>query len=445
MVITGQTGKAMHDQVVRSAYIKQRKRRPKWWFILTPFILAIVAFFFTQRNQTVIEVTSEKAAIRDLTQVVSATGKIRPRLEVKISPEVAGEIIELPVTIGKRVRKGDLLMKIMPDPYIAAVRQAQASLDAAQATCLQDKAQMLNAQLDLHRADDLYHKSIESEQDYKAAQTKAAVSQAQYEAALHQIDVAKSALDQQKTLLDKCIIYSPIDGMITMLESELGERVVATSQFPGTEVMRIGNLSVMEARVEVNENDIVNVSVGDPVKIQADAYPDQPLNGVLREIAITATVKGEGTQQEVTNFEVRITVENPDVALRPGMSVSADIRTKTVRGVISIPIECVTVRSREDGKTQDQIKAYREKDQPGVIVAGTDKRDESKMERVVFVRRGDVVNLVAVKTGIADDNYVQIISGLHVGDEVITGSYTAISKNLKTGSKVTTEKSKLAQ
>ncbi|MBV8900082.1 MAG: efflux RND transporter periplasmic adaptor subunit, partial [Verrucomicrobia bacterium] len=246
-------------------------------------------------------------------------------------------------------------------------------------------------------------------------------------------------------LLSKTVIYAPIDGTITVLSSEVGERVVATGDFAGTEVMRVANLHAMEARVEVNENDIVNVEVGDPVRVQVDAYPDRAFSGNVRQIANTATVKNENTQQEVTNFEVRIVVPNPEVELRPGMSCSVEIETQTVHRVVSVPIQAVTVRSEEGGKTADELKDDRERDEKGVSYADAEKEDRKKLRRVVFLKQGGVARQVRVRTGITDDNYVQIVSGIRAGDEVITGSYTAISKELKDGKRVEIEQPKDAK
>ena len=274
--------------------------------------------YWVRRGPDPIAITTERAAIRDITELVSATGKIRPELEVKISPEVAGEIIEMPVIVGQPVKKGDLLVKVKPDNYIARVKQAEASLSAAQADSLQRKVQMLNDQLDLRRAQDLFAKKLISETDYKAAETKTQISQASYDSSLHQIDMAKSNLDQNQDLLNKCVIFSPIDGAISVLASEIGERVVATGDFAGTEVMRVANFASMEVRVDVNENDVVKVGIGDPVRIKVDAYPAKSINGTVKQIASTATVKNEGTQQEVTNFEVRVQVVDPEIQLAAG-------------------------------------------------------------------------------------------------------------------------------
>ncbi len=401
-------------------------------------MIAGMGAYFVRRGPDPIAITTEKAAVRDITQLVSATGKVRPEVEVKISPEVAGEIIEMPVIVGQPVHKGDLLIKIKPNNYIARVKQAEASLSAAQADSLQRKVQMLNDQLDLHRAQELFIKKLLSETEYKAAETKSEVSQASYASSLHQIDVAKSNLDQNEDLLSKCVIYSPMDGVISVLSSEIGERVVATGDFAGTEVMRVANFGSMEVRVDVNENDVVNVDVGDAARIKVDAYPGRVLTGTVKRIASTATVKNEGTQQEVTNFEVRIRVSDPAVQIRPGMSASVDIETKTSPHVVAVPIQSVTVRSRESGKTAEQLKQDREK-QTGANLSELERQARSELQRVVFRKEWDRVRLVPVQTGIADNNFIEIRSGIKEGDEIVSGSYVAISKDLKDGSKVKIE------
>jgi HlyD family secretion protein len=406
--------------------------------LVAAVVIIVGGLYLAERGPDPIAITTEKAAVCDITELVSATGKIRPEVEVKISPEVAGEIIEMPVIVGQPVKKGDLLVKIKPTNYIARVKQAEASLSAAQADSLQRKVQMLNDQLDLRRAQDLFNKKLISETDYKAAETKAQVSQASYDSSWHQIDVAKSNLDQNEDLLSKCVIYSPMDGVVSVLSSEIGERVVATGDFAGTEVMRVANFGSMEARVDVNENDVVNVDVGDPVRIKVDAFPGRMLNGSVKRIASTASVKNEGTQQEVTNFEVRIQVENPAVQLRPGMSASVDIETQTAHQVVAVPIQSVTVRARESGKTAEQLKQDREK-QTGVNLSELERQSRKELQRVVFLKERDMVRLVPVQTGIADNNLIEIRSGIKEGDEVVSGSYTAISKDLKQRSKIKIE------
>jgi HlyD family secretion protein len=433
----------MHKQVAAPPLAATKRKRPKWRrrLIMAGVLLAVVAggvVLLTKGNRAKIRV--QPAAIRDITQTVSATGKVRPEIEVKISPEVAGEIIELPVIDGQLVRKGDLLVKIRPDNYIASVRQAEAGLSSAEADSLERKSQMLNDQLDYHRSQELFQKKLISETDFKAAQTKSEMSDAAYESALHRIAAQQSGLEQAKVLLDKTVIYSPIDGTVSALNSELGERVVATGDFAGTEVMRVANLGSLEARVDVNENDVVNVKLGDPVRVHIDAYPGHLFQGTVKRIASTATIQNQGTQQEVTNFEVRIQINHPDLQIRPGMSTTVEIETQTVPQVISVPIQSVTVRDKETGKTPDQMKDEQLADQGGMANTDLERKERKKLERVVFVKVGDTVKIVPVETGIADDNYLQIVSGIRPGDLVVSGPYTAISKDLKDGSKVEIEK-----
>jgi len=432
----------MHQQIA-APNTTLRKRRKWRWPVTLACLLAIVitCWFIVGRGPAPVAVTTERAEVKDITQVVSATGKIRPEIEVKISPEVAGEIVELPVMVGQAVKRGDLLVKIKPDNYIARVKQAEASLSSAQADSLQRKAQALNDQLDSRRARDLFGKHLLSETDYKAAETKAQVSQASYESALHQIDVARSNLDQNQDSLSKCVIYSPMDGTVTVLNSEIGERLVATGDFAGTEVMRVANLGSMEARIDVNENDVVNVDPGDNARVKVDAYPDAILKGTVRRIASTATVKNEGTQQEVTNFEVRVQIIDPEEQLRPGMSASVDIETQTARRVVAVPLQSVTVRSRADGRTPEQLKREREK-QTGVSSIELEKQTVKQLQRVVFRKKGDKVELVPVQTGIADNNYMEIRLGVRPDDEIVSGPYSALSKDLKDGSRVKMERPK---
>ena len=252
--------------------------------------------------------------------------------------------------------------------------------------------------------------------------------------------------------LAKTIIYSPVDGTISSLTSRVGERVVGTIQFAGTEVMRIANLDAMEARVNVNENDIVNVKVGQQARINVDAYPDRQLRGIVREIASTAQSRNLGTQEEVTNFEVKISIPNPPVPLRPGMSTTADVETATVPNAVVVPIQSVTVRStdsklspEERERQTDAQKAREGGDNRADVTNQTQQKQKErelreKLERVVFVKSGDKVRMQKVDTGIADSTYIEIKSGVKPGEEVVSGSYTAISRKLKDGVRVEIEK-----
>jgi HlyD family secretion protein len=400
-------------------------------------LIAGVGLAFQQRKENTISVFTERVKKRDIVHLVAATGKIRPEREVKISSEVAGEIIWMPVVLGQRVKTGDLLAKIKPDNYVALVRESEASLVAAKAQSVVRKAQMVNDDLDLHRSDELFAKRLISESEHTAAETRAHVSHASYEASLAQIEVAQSNVDQNKDFLNKCTIVSPIDGTVVSLSSELGERVVATGSFTGTEIMRIADLGSMEAKVEVNENDVADVQVGDMVEVQVDAYREHIFTGKVTRIATIASVKNQGTQEEVTNFEVRIQILYPDLQIRPGMSTSVQIETQSVHQVVSVPIQSVTVRERDPGEIANQVK--NDQAEGFGSTAEAEKKERRRLQRVVFVRRGAAVEMKVVEPGLTDDNYIQIISGLKAGDEVVSGPYSAISKDLQDGSPVTLE------
>jgi len=271
---------------------------------------------------------------------------------------------------------------------------------------------------------------------------------------MFEIQRAEGALRQINEALSKTVIYSPSNGTISSLTSHLGERVVGTSQFAGTEVMRIADLDNMEARVNVNENDVVDVKVGDSARITIDAYPDREVRGIVREIASTALTRNAGTQEEVTNFEVKISIPDRSVRLRPGMSATADIETATVRSVVAVPIQSVTVRSTdsklspEEQERQRVREAAQEKSDNRADVTNEmqekqkERAQRLKLQRVVFVKNGDKVKMQKVETGIADNTFIEIRSGLKPGDEVVSGSYTAISRRLKDGAKVAIEKEK---
>src|SRR5438309_7099871 len=294
--------------LARDAVKKRRSRRRRKILIgaAGAALLLIIALFAAGKREKPIPVTTEKAVLRTIIQTVSATGKIQPETEVKISPEVAGEITELPVEDGKVVKKGDLLLKIKPDSYKALVEQQQAAISAAKAMNLQAKATLAKTEQDLKRSQDLFTKKMISESEYNAAQAARDVASSTYESTLHEIERAEAGSSQARDQLSKTTIYSPIEGTVTILNSKLGERVVATNQFAGTEVMRVADLSSMEARVDVNENDVVNVKVGDKAVVTIDAYGERKFHGTVVQIANTGKTSGTGTQEEVTNFEVKI-------------------------------------------------------------------------------------------------------------------------------------------
>ena len=445
----------MH-QVATSPAPSKKKKKPfwrRWYFILGVLLLLwIIISSILGRREKPIPVTTEKAVRKTILQTVSATGKIQPEVEVKISPEVAGEIIELPVEDGMGVKKGDLLIKIKPDSYKALVEGQEAAISGAKAINLQQKATLAKTELDLKRAQDLFSKKMISESEFSVAQTARDVAKSTYESSQHEIERAEAGSSQARDQLSKTTIYSPIDGTVTVLNSKLGERVVATNQFAGTEVMRVADLSHMEARVDVNENDVVNVKIGQKATISIDAYSERKFKGTVQQIANTGKTTGAGTQEEVTNFEVKIRIDERDVALRPSLSCTADIETNMVKNAVAVPMQSVTIRTGDSNLSPEEIEKRKQKaaerDQGDNNAEVSNDRqekqalklDREKLLKVVFVKDGGKAKMVKVTTGIADDTSMEIKSGLNEGDEVISGSYSAISRKLKDGAKVIIDK-----
>ena len=431
---------------------KSRRRRKILIGVGALLLLWIIGAIINSKREKPIPVTTDKATRRTIVQTVSATGKIQPETEVKISPEVAGEIIELPVDDGMAVKKGDLLVKIKPDSYKALVEQQEAAISSAKATNLQQKATMMKTEQDLKRADDMYAKKTISIQEYNAAQAASDVAKNTYESSLHEIERAQAGSSQARDQLSKTTIYSPIDGTVTVLNSKLGERLVATGQFAGTEVMRVADLGHMEARVDVNENDVVNVKVGDQASVKIDAYSDRRFHGTVHQIANTGKTTGAGTQEEVTNFEVKIGIDDHDVTLKPGLSCTADIETNTVKDVVAVPMQAVTIRTGDSNLSPEEIEkkkmktAQRDKGDNNAEFINekaekqAQKEEREKLAKVVFLKKGGKAQLVKVTTGISDDTFMELKNGIQPGDEVISGSYSAISRKLKDGAKVTYDK-----
>src|SRR5262245_50176492 len=433
----------------------QRSKKKRLFLLIGLAVLvliALVAMMRSRNKEKAIPVTTDKAFRKAVTQLVTATGKIEPEVEVKIAPEVSGEIIDIPIKEGQVVRKGQLILRIKPDQYQAQVESQQAALNGARAATVRNQAELEKAQTDHDRAKSLYEKGLMSAADWKTAQTQFNVAKAALESSRFDVQRAEGALRQINDALSKTTIYSPADGSISSLTSRVGERVVGTVQFAGTEVMRIANLNNMEARVNVNENDIVNVHVGDTTQIMVDAYPDRKIKGVVREIASTAITRNAGSQEEVTNFEVKISIPDHSVQLRPGMSATADIETATVPNAVVVPIQAVTVRSTdsdlspEERERQTAQAQAREKDDNRADVTNETlekqkaREAREKLMRVVFIKNGDKVRMQKVETGIADSTFIEIRSGVKPGDEVVSGSYTAVSRRLKDGAKVGIEK-----
>jgi HlyD family secretion protein len=311
---------------------------------------------------------------------------------------------------------------------------------------------MSKTEHDFKRAEDLFRKKLISEQEYNAAEAAYDVAKNTFESSLHEIERAQAGSSQARDQLSKTTIYSPIDGTVTVLNSKQGERLVATGQFAGTEVMRVADLSHMEARVDVNENDVVNVKVGDKAEVKIDAYGDRKFHGTVYQIANTGKTTGTGTQEEVTNFEVKIRIEDTDVTLKPALSCTAEIHTNEVKDVVAVPMQAVTIRTGESNLSPEEIEKKKQKvaqrdkgDNNAEFVneradKAAQKEEREKVSKVVFLKKANKAQLAKVTTGISDDTYTEIKSGIQPGDELISGSYSAISRKLKDGAKVTLDK-----
>jgi len=433
---------------------KKKKSSAKWWIIgggLLIGVLAAAGIAKSRAQGSGTKVFVDTAQRRDLTQFVTATGKIEPEVEVKIVPEVSGEIVELPFAEGAQVKRGELLMRVKDDNYRYQVDQREADLASARAAAVQSNAQLFKAREDFSRSEGLFRRELISPSEHTAARTSVDVAEANYESAQAQVRRAEGFLKQAEDQLEKAVIYAPMDGTISLLNVEIGERVAATGQFNAAEVMRVADLANMEVVVNVNENDVVNVKVGDVARLDVDAFPNREFRGAVTEIASTAVTSGQNTQAEVTNFEVRIRINVDGANLRPGMSALADIETATVRDVITVPIQSVTVRSREEDKTVEQMATDREREQrenrgEGAATAENveerrqrEREDRDSLRRVVFVVDNGVAKLVDVKTGIADTTHMQITAGIEVGQQVVSGSYATITRTLKDGMAVQIE------
>lgn len=436
---------------------RPKRSRKKLFIIIGVVVLilaAVVAMAASKKREKPIPITTDKAFRTNITQLVTATGKIQPEVEVKIAPEVSGEIVEIPVREGQVVQRGQLLLRIKPDTYRAQVESQMAALNSARSASVRNRAELTNAESEYQRVQKLFEGGLTSESARNSAKMAYDSAKAALDGANYQIEQSQGALRQINEALSKTVIYSPTTGTVSSLTSRVGERVVGTSQFAGTEVMRIADLDHMEARVNVNENDVVDVKVGDSARISIDAYPDREVRGVVREIASTALTRNAGTQEEVTNFEVKISIPDRSLRLRPGMSATADIETATVRNVIAVPIQSVTVRSTDSKLSPEELERQRvreaardQSDNRAEMTNETAQKQKEraqrlKLQRVVFVKTGETVRQQKVETGIADNTFIEIRTGLKPGDEVVSGSYTAISRRLKDGAKVEIEKEK---
>lgn len=387
----------------------------------------------------ILEVSVEKPLKRTITESITANGKIQPEVEVKISPEVSGEIIELTVKEGENIEKGALLCRIKPDTYLSYKERAIAAVNSSKARLTQAQSQMAQSELAFNRSKQLFDQKAISESDFETAKTNYEVAQATVKAAVFDVESAQASLKETEENLRKTTIYAPMSGTISKLNVELGERVVGTAQFTGTEILRIADLSKMETRVDVNENDIVRVKMNDTAFIEVDAYLDRKFKGIVTQIANTASTAGTSTDQ-VTSFEVRIrlledsykdliSAKNPS-PFRPGMSTTVDIRTQTKYNILSIPIQAVTTRS--DSMSKGANSGFTEVDPNQVNQANTNTKP-GEMKEIVFIAKGDSAKMVDVKTGIQDNNFIEIKEGLTGDEDVVSAPFSAISRKLKDG------------
>ncbi|HMN16367.1 MAG TPA: efflux RND transporter periplasmic adaptor subunit [Ignavibacteriaceae bacterium] len=416
-----------------------KKKSKKKLFIfggigLLILILLIVAFIGGNKEE-IISVQVEKVVKRTITQTVAATGKINPEFKVVINPEVTGEIVELPVKEGDIVKKGQLLIRIKGDQYQAQKQRLEANLLAAQATLKMREAELTKVELDYNRVQELHSKGLASDSELEAAKSNYLTTKASLEAAEANVLQSKASLRETLEMLYKTTILSPMDGVVTKLNVEVGERVFGAGFSMGTDIMTVSDLSNIEAVVDVDENDVVLVSIGDTARIQVDAFKDQEFIGLVSEIGNSAKTSGLGTQNEVVNFEVKIKLIDPKNSLRPGMSCTADIETETIQNVLSVPIQSVTTREGTqsvDNLTEGQPEEFQQ-------VKEIKKEKIRKVNEIVFLVENGKAKKVNVETGLSDDNYIAILSGLKGGEDVISGSYKAISRELNDGLQVRVE------
>jgi HlyD family secretion protein len=415
---------------------KVKSRKKMIWIAIGAVIaLLILKSVVCGKKDPGITVQTDKAVRRNITQLVSATGVINPVYQVAITPEVTGEIVELPVKEGERVKKNQLLIRIKPDSYIAQRDRAKANLESAQATLGIRKIEKDYIEGNFKRTQELYRSGVTNQQELEKVQSDLASSIAQYEAQRALVQQAEAALKEAVESLNKTAIYSPMDGTISKLNVELGERVLGSGFSQGTDLMTVADLGKMEAIVDVDENDVVLVSIGDTAKIELDAFKNVTYNGRVTQIANSALTTGQGTQEEVVNFAIKIALNDFNPQVRPGMSCNADIEVETKDNVLSVPIQSVTARSEEAAAAMEPPASGRD-----ILAGKTSKKKQARPKEVVFVLNQDTVAMKEVKIGISDNEFIEIVSGLKEGDEVVSGPYRAISSELQDKSKVNPEK-----
>ena len=428
---------------------KSKKTR-RYIVIATVIVLGLVMPQFCRKGEKAIAVTTEKVTRRDLTELIVANGRIQPVVQVVISPEVAGEIVALPVREGDHVKKGDLLVQIKADTYKASRNSAESSYKSALSSETLARAEMERAEAEFKRNEQLFKNQLVSDSVMLDFKTSYEVAKLRYTNSIHSVAQAGFSRDKAEEDLSKTTIVAPIDGTVTRLQSQLGERVLGTSFNKGTEIMTVSDLNQMEARVDIGEVDVVLIKPGQKARLEVDAFRDKKFTGVVTEIAnsskSSASALGGGggsSSQEATKFEVRIRI-NENTAFRPGMSVSTEIESRYVTNALTVPYAAVTTRmpkmdfSKNSG-TNVNSSATATNSLVATNAAPADKKskDAPKQIEVVFVVEGDQVKMTPVKIGISDGNHWEITEGLTEGQEFVSGSYKAVNKELEDGKKIT--------
>jgi HlyD family secretion protein len=430
-----------------SAAPKRKKRGKSIWFFIAFGILLVLALAVALRKkEPAVMVQTEKVARRNITEIVVASGKIQPVVEVHISPEVSGEITALPVKEGQLVKKGDLLVKINPDVYIAALNQARAGYESSLASQDSAMANLEKAEADYKRNEELSNRKLISDSDFIGFKVARDIAVAQLEGATNQVEMAQASVDSAQDSLDKTTIVSPVDGTITELNSQLGERVLGTVENAGTEIMTISDLNAMEARINVGEMDVVLIQPGQKAKLEVDSFHDKKFTGIVTDIVNSSgesssrslsSISSSGSSQDVTQFEVKIRVNEKEF-FRPGMSVTANIETRYRTNAIAVPIASVTTRLPKEKPKPATNSKTNSVPVNSIATAGNETNSDDKKGpvEVVFVMNGVHAKMVPVKIGISDDNYWEITDGLTGGEEIVTGNYRAISHDLEDGKKI---------
>jgi HlyD family secretion protein len=443
-----------------------KKNRLLIFLIAIVLVLLIVLLIGKQQGwiggAKAMEVSVEAVSRKDIVERVSASGKIYPQLDVKLSPDVSGEITELYVEEGDSVKAGMVLAKIKPDIYQAILDRSIAALNTAKSNSLQSQAALTQVTAEYERAEKnynrnkaLYDQKVISDADFENIDAAYKAAKANYEGAMmtvkaadYNVQSAAASVKQAQEDLNKTTIYAPIDGIVSQLNVEKGERVLGTTQMQGTDMMHISDLNVIEARVDVSENDVLRVQIGDTTEIELDAYPDKKFKGVVHQIANSAKSTLTGQSEQVTNFEVTILLlkdsykeligtDGKKFPFLPGMSASVAIMTNKVTNMIAIPIQAVTTRDPSDTMSSKGDKEISEKADIDSDKTETSKKETSKPLEVVFIVDNGKAKLVPVKTGIQDDEYIEIKEGLKGDEQVISGPFSSISRLLKNGDAIT--------